>query len=137
MGKERKKFMDSGLQKQMNDEAFSRNEIYKLNLKNSEMREKVNFLKEENAALEDEITALEDEITALNQVRSGLEDTVKNLKNEEKCLRELLENCHMRNEALENTVKELRNSTSYRLGWFLTTIPRKIKDFIKGQKYQE
>ncbi len=38
---------------------------------------------------------------------------------------------------LENTVKEIRRSTSYRLGWFLTTIPRKIKDFIKGQKYVE
>ncbi len=35
------------------------------------------------------------------------------------------------------TIKEIRASTSYRLGWFLTTIPRKIKDFIKGQKYIE
>lgn len=39
--------------------------------------------------------------------------------------------------ALEATIKEIRSSTSYRLGWFLTTIPRKIKDFIKGQKYVE
>ncbi|MBQ2896877.1 MAG: glycosyltransferase [Clostridia bacterium] len=40
-------------------------------------------------------------------------------------------------ESLEATIKEIRSSTSYRLGWFLTTIPRKIKDFIKGQKYVE
>jgi len=39
--------------------------------------------------------------------------------------------------ALEDTIKEIRSSTSYRLGWFLTTIPRKIKDRIKGQKYVE
>ncbi len=40
-------------------------------------------------------------------------------------------------ETLEATIKEIRSSTSYKLGWFLTTIPRKIKDFIKGQKYVE
>lgn len=39
--------------------------------------------------------------------------------------------------SLEATIKEIRNSTSYKLGWFLTTIPRKIKDLIKGQKYVE
>ena len=44
---------------------------------------------------------------------------------------------HQYIDALEATIKEIRSSTSYRLGWFLTTIPRKIKDFIKGQKYVE
>lgn len=38
---------------------------------------------------------------------------------------------------LEKTVKELRASTSYKLGWFLTWPFRKIKDKIKGQKYVE
>lgn len=39
--------------------------------------------------------------------------------------------------ALEATIKEIKNSTSYRLGWFLTTIPRKIKDYIKARKHAE
>ncbi|MBQ2968132.1 MAG: glycosyltransferase [Clostridia bacterium] len=38
---------------------------------------------------------------------------------------------------LEATVREIRSSTSYRLGWFLTWPFRKIKDKIKGQKYVE
>lgn len=38
---------------------------------------------------------------------------------------------------LEATIKEIRSSTSYRLGWFLTMPFRKIKDKVKGQKYVE
>ena len=39
--------------------------------------------------------------------------------------------------ALEATVREIRSSTSYKLGWFLTLPFRKIKDKLKGQKYVE
>ncbi len=40
---------------------------------------------------------------------------------------------HVQN--LEATIREIRASTSYKLGWFLTWPFRKIKDKIKGQKY--
>ena len=38
------------------------------------------------------------------------------------------------NAKLQNDIKIIKGSRSYRLGWFMLTIPRKIKALFKGNK---
>ena len=45
-----------------------------------------------------------------------------------------VEQLEKQNTKLKNDIKIIKGSKSYRLGWFLLTIPRKIKAIFKGNK---
>ena len=45
-----------------------------------------------------------------------------------------VEKLEKQNAKLQNDIKIIKGSRSYRLGWFMLTIPRKIKALFKGNK---
>ena len=49
-------------------------------------------------------------------------------------LQKKVEKLEKQNAKLKNDIKIIKGSRSYRLGWFLLTIPRKIKAIFKGNK---
>lgn len=104
-------------------------------------KERIEGLKERRDQLKEKVATQKEKIEGLKERRDQLKEKVATQKEKIATQKERIESLKERREQLKEqnrklnkTIKDIKSSSSYKIGRIITYIPRKIKELLKGRK---